>query len=62
MTGRGVTTRLVSVGFIEVDPERLAATNYARTPGVAQPFDYAWFTKAAERKDPCAGLVIPNRP
>jgi uncharacterized iron-regulated protein len=62
LASRAPGKRSVSVGFIEVDPDRPAVTDYARMPATALPFDYAWFTTAAEREDPCAGLVMPNRP
>ncbi len=53
--------RLVSIGFVEVEPGLVAASDYVRPPALAMPFDYVWFTSAAQRDDPCAGLVIPNR-
>ena len=62
MAIRAPGRRLLSVGFIEVDPALLAVADYVRPPATALPFDYAWFTVAAEREDPCAGLVIPSRP
>jgi uncharacterized iron-regulated protein len=62
LASRAPGRRSISVGFIEVDPERLAVPDYARAPATKLPYDYAWFTTAAEREDPCAGLVMPKRP
>ncbi len=47
---------LLSAGFIEVDAGILTATDYTRPSATALPFDYVWFTSAAERGDPCAGF------
>jgi len=54
--------RAIAVGFIEVDPERKAVGDYGRSSGAPLPYDYAWFTPAAEREDPCAGFTMPSRP
>ena len=53
--------RVASIGFIEVEPGEAAPSDYVRPPASALPYDYAWFTSAAKREDPCAGLVIPDR-
>jgi uncharacterized iron-regulated protein len=53
--------RLVSIGFMEVEPGQVAVSDYVRPPALAMPFDYVWFTSAAQRDDPCEGLLIPDR-
>lgn len=65
-TDRGVPARLsqrspgrgvLSVGFIEVTPGANEPQAYAAPLGARElPFDYIWFTPAAQREDPCAGL------
>jgi uncharacterized iron-regulated protein len=65
-TDRGVPARLKieeygpvvrSVGFLEVSPDKPEPQAYAEAFGVAHlPFDYVWFTPAAEREDPCEKL------
>ena len=54
--------RLLSIGFVEVEPGQVAVSDYVRPPASAMPFDYVWFTSAAQRDDPCEGLQIPIRP
>ncbi len=48
---------LRSVAFLEVEPDATTVDGYAKAfgPG-ALPFDFAVFTPAAEREDPCAAL------
>jgi uncharacterized iron-regulated protein len=53
--------RLASIGFVEVEPGEIAVNDYVRPPASAMPFDYVWFTSAAQRGDPCEGLRIPTR-
>ena len=61
LASRAPAQRVVSIGFIEVHPGENAVNDYVRPPATALPYDYAWFTSAAKREDPCAGLVIPER-
>ena len=61
LTARAPGKRVISVGMIEIDPDARDVGTYARAPATALPFDYAWFTTAAQRDDPCAGLVMPRR-
>ncbi|HEX8537536.1 MAG TPA: ChaN family lipoprotein [Cystobacter sp.] len=42
--------RVASLAFVEVDPEAREPHDYPL------PYDYVWFTPAAEREDPCAPL------
>lgn len=53
--------RSVSIGFIEVEPGEFAVSDYIPPPATALPYDYAWLTTAAQRDDPWAGQVMPNR-
>jgi uncharacterized iron-regulated protein len=63
---RGVPTHLTkqspdrkvrTVGFIEVSPETREPQDYAAAYGAKRlPFDYVWFTPAAQREDPCAAF------
>ncbi len=65
-TDRGVPThllrraperRVLSVGFIEVEPDVQQPQDAAASFGAERlPFDYVWFTPAATREDPCAAL------
>jgi len=65
-TDRGVPAHLArkqpgavvrSVAFLEVSTGRLQPQNYAEAPGSGKlPYDYVWFTPAAEREDLCAKL------
>jgi len=49
--------RAVSVGLIEVERGRDRVEDYASTYGTTlPPFDFAVFTPAADREDPCARL------
>ena len=54
--------RVIAIGFVEIDAERRNVGDYAPTPTAPPPYDYAWFTPAAEREDPCAGFTMPTRP
>lgn len=47
-------TRVLSIGFVEVDAGRTAPAQYEneRVGGIA-PYDILWFTPRAERPDPC---------
>lgn len=48
---------VLSLGFVEVQPEHLEPRAYTATFGVERlPFDYVWFTPAARRGDPCAAF------
>jgi uncharacterized iron-regulated protein len=48
---------IVSVAFIEVDPERTSASEYLQTvPGLAKPFDFIYLTPRADLIDRCAEL------
>ena len=62
LANRAPDKRVISIGFVEVAPEQLGVNDYVRPPATALPFDYVWFTSAAELQDPCAGLVMPKRP
>lgn len=61
LASRAPAQRVVSIGFIEVEPGEDAVNDYVRPTASALPYDYAWFTSAAKRDDPCAGLVMPER-
>jgi uncharacterized iron-regulated protein len=61
LASRAPEQRLVSIGFMEVERGENTVADYVRPPAAALPFDYVWFTSAAQRDDPCAGLVLPNR-
>ena len=51
---------VTSIGFVEVEHERLAPGDYAmRWNAPALPFDYAWFTPRASDEDPCAKMRAP---
>ncbi|REG15468.1 putative iron-regulated protein [Archangium gephyra] len=65
-TDRGVPAQLArldpglpvrSLAFLEADPEAREPRDYAPSdsPG-GLPYDYVWFTPAAEREDPCAAF------
>jgi len=46
--------RVLSLGFSEVDADKIHATDYARRWGGKQlPFDYVWFTPQVKRADLC---------
>ncbi len=46
-----------SLGFVEVSPDASAPQDYAAAYGATRlPFDYVWFTPAAQREDPCAAF------
>jgi Haem-binding uptake, Tiki superfamily, ChaN len=48
---------MVSVAFIEVDPEQaLAAKHVPAVSGPTKPFDFLYFTPAADLTDHCSGL------
>lgn len=48
---------VASLGFVEVSPEAREPKDYvASFGGDRLPFDYVWFTPAAERPDPCEAL------
>ncbi len=52
----------VAVAFLEADPEWREPADYAKDWGEgALPFDYAVFTPAAEREDPCEKLRERSR-
>ncbi|WNG43165.1 ChaN family lipoprotein [Archangium minus] len=71
-TDRGVPAQLVrrapehpvrSLAFIEVSPEAREPRDYAPSDSPGQlPYDYVWFTPAAEREDPCAMFRKPQAP
>ncbi|WP_224249713.1 ChaN family lipoprotein [Hyalangium gracile] len=51
----GATVR--SVGFVEVSADKREPGDYVEADGTGRlPFDYVWFTPAAEREDLCAKL------
>lgn len=52
--------RLVSIGFVEVNPGEIAVNDYIPPAASGLPFDFVWFTSAAERDDPCEGLRMPQ--
>lgn len=51
---RRPATRVLSIGFMEVDARKTAPTQYetGRVSDIA-PYDIIWFTPRAERPDPC---------
>jgi uncharacterized iron-regulated protein len=63
-TDRGVPAQLarrapdlpvLSLAFLEVSPESREPPGYAPPDSAGKlPYDYVWFTPAAEREDPCA--------
>lgn len=57
LASRMADKRVVSVGFVEVEPGKTGATDYARGPEEGLPYDYVWFTSPAAREDPCAGFT-----
>jgi len=44
---------IVSIGFIEIDPDKKSPRDYLAGLFTAQSFDYLWFTSRAKRDDPC---------
>ncbi|QRN96898.1 ChaN family lipoprotein [Archangium violaceum] len=71
-TDRGVPADLVrrapeqpvlAVAFLEVSPEAREPSDYAPTDSPGKlPYDYVWFTPAAEREDPCAAFRSRENP
>jgi uncharacterized iron-regulated protein len=54
LTARRPATRILSVGFVEVDAQKTAPTHYdTERVGNIVPYDILWFTPRAERPDPC---------
>jgi uncharacterized iron-regulated protein len=54
LAARRPGTRVLSVGFVEVDARRTAPTHYETDrAGDVAPYDILWFTPRAERPDPC---------
>ncbi len=53
---RDPKARIVSVGFVEVLPQRINPYSYTGSATGEVPFDYIWFTPRMERADPCAEL------
>ncbi len=52
---------VVSVAFIEVDPERTTPSEYTKTvSGLEKPFDFIYLTSSADLTDP-QRLDDPNR-
>jgi hypothetical protein len=48
---------VVTLAFVEVDPDAKAPADYVEEFGKGPfPFDYAVFTPATQREDPCAKL------
>jgi uncharacterized iron-regulated protein len=46
---------VVSIAFLEVDPERTAPSDYIQTvPGLQKPYDFIYFTPRADLTDHCA--------
>jgi uncharacterized iron-regulated protein len=57
LAGDAPGRRVVSVGFLEVDPEASEPGQYVEEWGTEElPFDFVVFTPGAEREDPCEGL------
>jgi uncharacterized iron-regulated protein len=48
--------KVVTVAFLEVDPEERVPEGYGERPGEPLPFDFAVFTPGQDREDPCEGL------
>jgi hypothetical protein len=44
---------VVSVAFVEVDPDKKTPREYFGGFATAASFDYLWFTERAAREDPC---------
>lgn len=54
LAARRPGTRVLAVGFVEVDAHRTAPTQYeTERAGDIAPYDIVWFTPRAERPDPC---------
>lgn len=54
LTNQIPVSRVLTIGFIEVDPEKTTPEQYtARWDQARFPFDYVWFTASADREDPC---------
>jgi uncharacterized iron-regulated protein len=52
-----------AVAFVEVSPEGREPGDYVPTDSPGQlPYDYVWFTPAAEREDPCAAFRARESP
>ena len=48
---------VVSIAFLEVDPERSAASDYVQpVPGLEKPYDFLYFTPRGDLTDHCAEL------
>lgn len=44
---------IVSIGFVEIDPDRQSPRDYFDGLFTPASFDYVWFTERAKREDPC---------
>lgn len=51
---------LLSIAFLEVNPEANDLTDYLETFSATLPYDYVWFTPALETQDYCASLRAGN--
>jgi uncharacterized iron-regulated protein len=54
LAARRPGTRVLSIGFVEVDAGKMAPAQYeTERAGNSAPYDIIWFTPRAERPDPC---------
>jgi uncharacterized iron-regulated protein len=54
LTQQVPVSSVLTIGFIEVDPEKMTPEQYMASWDQARfPFDYVWFTASADREDPC---------
>ncbi|MEO8333308.1 MAG: ChaN family lipoprotein [Gallionella sp.] len=57
---RDPSSRIVSIGFVEVSPDRNDPKTYVSSATGQAPFDLIWFTPRMERTDPCAEFNKPK--
>ena len=56
-SAREPDARIVSIGFVEVSPEKVNPYAYIDSATGEVPFDYVWFTPRMVRKNPCAEII-----
>jgi uncharacterized iron-regulated protein len=54
---RSARSAIVSIGLIEVEPDHRSARDYIDAHAAGLPFDFVWFTSAAQREDPCREIT-----
>jgi len=55
-SARDPEARIISIGFVEVVPDKDNPNAYTDSPTDEVPFDYVWFTPRMARDNPCAGV------